>query len=60
MIAKVLPKLISNNQVGFVKGKSISKNMILAQEIIQDMRLMSKWHNVEVKLDMDKAYDRAS
>lgn len=33
-IAKVLPKLISNNQVGFVKGKSISKNMILAQEII--------------------------
>lgn len=38
----LLPKLISNNQSGFVKGRSITENVLLAQEIIVDIRKRSK------------------
>lgn len=34
-LVKPLPILISNNQFGFVKWKSIVKNVLLAQEIIR-------------------------
>ena len=33
IMAQVLPKIISNIQVGFVRGKSITENALLAQEI---------------------------
>ncbi|XP_049394714.1 uncharacterized protein LOC125859004 [Solanum stenotomum] len=59
-IAAVLPKLISPNQSGFVKGRSISENVLLAQEIIGDINKRNKHTNVVVKLDMTKAYDRVS
>lgn len=52
----VLPKIISPNYVGFLKGKSISKNVLLAQEIIGDINKRNKHSNVVVKLDMTKAY----
>lgn len=59
-ISVVLSKLISNNQSGFVKGRSIKENVLLAQEIIRDMNRRNKLHNVVVKFDMAKAYDRVS
>ncbi|WMV24107.1 hypothetical protein MTR67_017492 [Solanum verrucosum] len=59
-LVKVLPTLISANQTGFIKGRSITENVLLAQEIIRDIRLRNKWQNVVVKLDMAKAYDRVS
>lgn len=31
----VLPKIISHNQDGFIKGRSIIENFLLAQEIIR-------------------------
>lgn len=33
-----LPKLISQNQNGFMKGRSITENVLLAQEIVADIR----------------------
>lgn len=57
-LSLVIPRLVSLNQMGFVKGKSITKNMLLVQEIIRDIWIRKKWHNVVVKLDMAKAYDR--
>lgn len=59
-MAKVIPKIISPNQTGFANSRNIVKNILLAQEIIRDIRLRSKNHNVVVKLDMTKAYDRVS
>lgn len=59
-IVLVLPKLISSNQSGFVKRKSVTENVLLAQEIIKDINLRNKNINVVVKLDMAKAYDRVS
>ncbi|XP_049393529.1 uncharacterized protein LOC125857915 [Solanum stenotomum] len=59
-IVEVLPKLISPNQTGFVKGRNITENVLLAQEIIGDINKRKKNTIVVVKLDMTKAYDRVS
>jgi len=52
------PRLISQKQSGFVKGRNITENVLLAQEIIIDIRLRGKPYNEIIKLDMTKAYDR--
>lgn len=60
-LVDLLPNLISDEQEGFVKGRSIVENMLLTQEIITDIRLRTKvGPNVVIKLDMTKAYDRLS
>lgn len=59
-IVEVLPNIISNNQSSFVKGRSITKNILLAQEIIIDTNKRNTFHNIVEKLDMAKAYDRVS
>lgn len=57
-LVSVIPRIISQNQSGFVRGKSIIENMLLAQEIIRDLNRRRKATNVVVKLDMMKVYDR--
>ncbi|WMV15018.1 hypothetical protein MTR67_008403 [Solanum verrucosum] len=59
-LAPILPSLISTNQSGFVKGRSIYENIMLAQEIIHQIKKPTIGSNVVVKLDIDKAYDRVS
>ncbi|XP_069154427.1 uncharacterized protein [Solanum lycopersicum] len=50
------PNLISFNQSGLVKGRSICENM-LAQEIIHQVIEPTVGTNVIIKLDMAKHYD---
>lgn len=52
----LLPKLISQNQSGFLKERSITENALLAQEIITNIRNRGKPANVFIKLDMKKSY----
>ncbi|XP_060202641.1 uncharacterized protein LOC132631059 [Lycium barbarum] len=59
-IVPLLPAIISTTQTSFVKGRSIVANALLAQEIIKDINKRNKLHNVVVKLDMGKTYDRVS
>ena len=59
-LSPILPALISSNQSGFVKGRSISENIMLAQEIIHQIKKPKIGSNVIIKLDMAKAYDRVS
>lgn len=59
-LAKVLPRLISPQQSGFVKGRLITDNYLLAQELILDIGKKNRGGNVALKLDMAKAYDRVS
>ncbi|XP_060195070.1 uncharacterized protein LOC132624283 [Lycium barbarum] len=59
-MAPLLPKLISDNQAGFVKGRLITENVLLAQEIIHGMKESNDGGNLVIKLDMSKAYDRLS
>lgn len=60
MLERLLPQLISTNQLGFVKGRSIIENILLAQEIVTDTGKRGKPVNVIMKLYMKKAYDRVS
>ncbi|XP_060216553.1 uncharacterized protein LOC132644029 [Lycium barbarum] len=57
---KILHEMISPNQFGFVKNRSIIENVLLTQEIMTDIRKRGKPANVIIKLDMAKAYDRVS
>ena len=59
-LAGILPQFISENQSGFVKGRSIPENIMLAQEITHRIKQPNKGDNVVIKLDMAKAYDRVS
>ncbi|XP_060195408.1 uncharacterized protein LOC132624680 [Lycium barbarum] len=55
-----LPRLISDNQNGFINGRLITENVILAQEIVHNISKNKKKENMIIKLDMEKAYDRVS
>jgi len=59
-LASIQPSIILDNQSGFVKGRSISKNIMLAQEFIHGIKLAKEGDNVFIKLNMVKAYDRVS
>ncbi|XP_019166530.1 PREDICTED: uncharacterized protein LOC109162265 [Ipomoea nil] len=55
-LAGVLNRVISPVQAGFVKGRSITDNILLAQEICHGMKASNE--DIVLKLDMAKAYDR--
>ncbi|KAL0406375.1 UNVERIFIED_CONTAM: hypothetical protein Slati_3951400 [Sesamum latifolium] len=57
-LAQALPHLISPSQSGFVPGRLISDNILLAQEMIHQLDLRHNRGNLVIKLDMLKAYDR--
>lgn len=59
-IGSVLPNIISQSQAGFIKGRSISDNILLAQELLASFNKQVRGGNVVIKLDMSKAYDRLS
>ncbi|XP_027120639.2 uncharacterized protein [Coffea arabica] len=59
-LAQVLPKIISPQQSGFVRGRLISDNFLLAQGLLSNMGRTSRNADVALKLDMAKAYDRVS
>lgn len=37
-LENILPRLISKNQSGFVQGKNIVENMLLAQKVVTEKR----------------------
>ncbi|XP_017982344.1 PREDICTED: uncharacterized protein LOC108663259 [Theobroma cacao] len=57
-LAKMLPSMITDNQSGFVGGRLISDNILLAQELMGKIDQKSRGGNIALKLDMMKAYDR--
>ncbi|KAJ6833078.1 uncharacterized protein M6B38_342790 [Iris pallida] len=59
-LATVLLLIISREQTGFVKGKSIHENISLAHEISSNIDKKITGGNIAIKLDMSKAYDRVS
>ncbi|WMV13570.1 hypothetical protein MTR67_006955 [Solanum verrucosum] len=59
-LATVLPLLLSENQSGFVRGRSITESIMLAQEITHGIKKPQIGSNVVIKLDMAKAYDGVS
>lgn len=57
-LIKVLPSLISESQSGFERGRLISDNILLAQEMAQSLNVKTRGGNIIIKMDMMKAYDR--
>lgn len=56
-LAKVLPSIIIENQSGFVGGRLIIDNILLAQELIGKIDQKARGSNMVLKLDTMKAYD---
>ncbi|XP_060198172.1 uncharacterized protein LOC132627088 [Lycium barbarum] len=60
LLNPLLYVLISENQSGFVSGRSITDNVMLTQEIVHGISKTNNGGNVVLKLDMAKAYDMLS
>ncbi|KAL0444810.1 UNVERIFIED_CONTAM: hypothetical protein Slati_2203700 [Sesamum latifolium] len=52
------PQIISPSQSGFVPGRMIGDNILLAQEMVHSLNHRYEKDNVIIKLDMAKVYDR--
>ncbi|KAL0457929.1 UNVERIFIED_CONTAM: hypothetical protein Slati_0420100 [Sesamum latifolium] len=59
-LGRVLPKVLSLSQSGFVPRRLLSDNVFLAQELIHSLESRRLETNVIFKLDMAKAYDHVS
>ncbi|KAI0522398.1 hypothetical protein KFK09_004777 [Dendrobium nobile] len=54
----VIHKLVSEEQVAFIKGRSLSEHVLIAQELFHKFRFSnSKGGLMAIKLDMKQAYD---
>ena len=59
-VASLLLSLVSPQQIGFVKGRNITENYLLAEEIVSGIRKSSRGGNFALKLDMAQDYDSVS
>ncbi|WMV57474.1 hypothetical protein MTR67_050859 [Solanum verrucosum] len=55
-LKKVMPKLVDEQQMAFIKGRQIMDAILVANECV-DMRYRSKVPGILCKLDIEKAYD---
>ncbi|XP_026399197.1 uncharacterized protein LOC113295052 [Papaver somniferum] len=56
----IMEKLISPQQVAYVKGRSIHEQVLLASELVNEMKVKRRGGNVGIKLDISQAYDSVS
>ncbi|CAN1315043.1 Transposon TX1 uncharacterized 149 kDa protein [Linum perenne] len=56
----ILPHFVSPAQNGFVRGRCITDNILIAHELIHHLQnyTRGKLHFMALKVDMEKAYDR--
>ncbi|XP_026459281.1 uncharacterized protein LOC113359937 [Papaver somniferum] len=55
-----MAKLISPQQSAYIKGRSIQDQIMLASEMVNEMKKTRRGSNVGVKLDISQAYDSVS
>ncbi|XP_026429214.1 uncharacterized protein LOC113325192 [Papaver somniferum] len=56
-MSDLMKKLISPQQVAYVKGRSIHEKVLLAYELVNEMKFKRRGGNVSIKLDISQAYD---
>ncbi|CAN1279753.1 Uncharacterized mitochondrial protein AtMg00310 [Linum perenne] len=59
-LGKILPHFVNPAQNGFVQGRCITDNILIAHELIHHLQsyVAGGQHFMAVKVDMEKAYDR--
>ncbi|KAA3465252.1 LINE-1 reverse transcriptase isogeny [Gossypium australe] len=61
LVMKVIVNRFKLEQAGFITGRNITDNIILAQEVLHSMHSKRNGKNwMAIKLDLEKAYDRVS
>jgi hypothetical protein len=53
----ILPYIISKEKVGYLEGRKIMDNVILAHEVIHSLKT-TRTSGMLIKLDLSKAFDR--
>lgn len=53
----LLPRMISENQSSFVKGRLLMENVLLASELVKDYHKDSVSPQCVMKIDISKAFD---
>jgi hypothetical protein len=53
----ILDSLVSKNQSAFIPGRSISENVLLAQELVRNYHRKVGQPRCTMKIDLMKAYD---
>lgn len=56
-LKRVLPKIISENQSAFIKGRLLMENVLLASELVKDYHKDSITQRGVMKIDISKAFD---
>ena len=56
-LKSVLPSIISKSQSAFIKGRSISDNILLAQELMRNYHRGDAQPRSAIKVDFRKAFD---
>ncbi|XP_026459071.1 uncharacterized protein LOC113359694 [Papaver somniferum] len=56
----LMDKLISPSHVAYIKGRSIHELVLLASELVNEMKVKKRGGNVGIKLDISQAYDSVS
>ncbi|XP_026428470.1 uncharacterized protein LOC113324365 [Papaver somniferum] len=59
-MGKLMHKLVSPQQVSYVKGRCIHDQILLASELVNEMNKKRRCRNVALKLDISQAYDSVS
>lgn len=59
MLKQYVPKTVSPFQTGFVPGRNIHENIVVAKEMLQSMNKMKGTKgDFAIKVDLTKAYDK--
>ncbi|XP_026451485.1 uncharacterized protein LOC113351766 [Papaver somniferum] len=59
-MSHLMEKLVSPQQVAYIKGRSIHEQVILAPKMVNEMKFKRRGSNVGIKLDISQAYDSVS
>ncbi|XP_026451494.1 uncharacterized protein LOC113351775 [Papaver somniferum] len=59
-IASLMKKLVSLQQVAYIKGRSIHEQVLLASELVNEMKKKRRGGNIILKLDITQSYDSVS
>lgn len=53
----ILPRIVSENQTAFVRGRVLMENVLLASKLVKDYHKDSISPRCVIKIDISKAFD---